>query len=298
MKPETLLLNAARLFNLLVFKTPKAFATVRVACVPRKMLLLFCVIAAFAPARSFAQDIPGPMDVNSFAELNSQRTQLGIDIPKIEARINELSVRTDTTYLVNSLRTIKNSIDNYQKALEDRKGKTDTTGLGYLQNGLSYFKNQMEDQNLKFADARSAAKEANDQKSALSEKKTSLLQIENKINQLMIPKINQQNLMFWAGIGFVVLMCILLGTFYYVVKTDRTIRGVIFSGDSGIQFIALFSIIIAIILLGLTGILEGKELSALLGSVAGYILGKAKFSSSTAAQTANPPAPNPAPAQG
>jgi hypothetical protein len=83
-----------------------------------------------------------------------------------------------------------------------------------------------------------------------------------------------------------------------VVKTDRTIRGVIFSGDSGIQFIALFSIIIAIILLGLTGILEGKELSALLGSVAGYILGKAKFSSSTAAQPANPPAPNPAPAQG
>jgi hypothetical protein len=42
--------------------------------------------------------------------------------------------------------------------------------------------------------------------------------------------------------------------------------------------VTLFSIIIAIILFGLTGILEGKELSALLGSIAGYILGKAKLS--------------------
>ena len=42
----------------------------------------------------------------------------------------------------------------------------------------------------------------------------------------------------------------------------------------GIQFITLFALVIAIILFGITGILEGKELSALLGGLSGYILGR------------------------
>jgi hypothetical protein len=54
---------------------------------------------------------------------------------------------------------------------------------------------------------------------------------------------------------------------------DDKVRQEIFSGQAGIQFITLLSLVIAIILFGITGILEGKELSALLGGLAGYILG-------------------------
>ena len=113
--------------------------------------------------------------------------------------------------------------------------------------------------------------------------------VEFQINQLMIPRISQQNFLFYASLAFVLLMGILLITFYKVVFKDQKVRLAVFGSDSGLQFVTLFSIIIAIILSGLTGILEGKELSALLGSIAGYILGKAKLSSegnhNTAADT-------------
>jgi hypothetical protein len=40
------------------------------------------------------------------------------------------------------------------------------------------------------------------------------------------------------------------------------------------QFITIFSLVIAIILFGITGILESKELSALLVGLSGFILGR------------------------
>ena len=40
------------------------------------------------------------------------------------------------------------------------------------------------------------------------------------------------------------------------------------------QFLTLFSLVIAIILFGITQILEGKELAARLGGLSGYILGR------------------------
>lgn len=62
--------------------------------------------------------------------------------------------------------------------------------------------------------------------------------------------------------------------FFAVAFYDPSVRQEIFSGTSGIQFVTLFSLVIAIILFGITGILEGKELAALLGGLSGYILGR------------------------
>lgn len=256
------------------------------------VLVPICIFVS--PQLCLAQDIPGPLDVNSFAELNFQRNQLNIDIPKIESRMNEFTFKTDTAFLYSSSLDSKKNVNYYKKMVDGYSTKKDTVGLAKAKYGYEFYSDQFDQLNRKLAESRLAVKEITDLKKSLSDKKAELLQIESKISQLMIPKINQQNLMFWAGIGFVVLMCILLGTFYYVVRTDPMIRGVIFSGDSGIQFIALFSIIIAIILLGLTGILEGKELSALLGSAAGYILGKVKFTSNANAAAPAPANPNPA----
>jgi hypothetical protein len=68
-------------------------------------------------------------------------------------------------------------------------------------------------------------------------------------------------------------LAIILG-FFYIANSSRSIVESIFSNDSGIQFITLFSIVIAVILFGIIGVLEGKELSALLGGLSGYILGR------------------------
>jgi hypothetical protein len=76
---------------------------------------------------------------------------------------------------------------------------------------------------------------------------------------------------FAALVGFVIL------GFFVIAWKDEKIRKTIFSGDSGIQFLTLFSIVIAIILFGITGVLEGKEISALLGGISGYILGRSSI---------------------
>jgi hypothetical protein len=50
---------------------------------------------------------------------------------------------------------------------------------------------------------------------------------------------------------------------------------------AGLQFITLFSLIIAIILFGVMNILEGRELAALLGGLSGYILGRSNLGHGT-----------------
>ena len=75
--------------------------------------------------------------------------------------------------------------------------------------------------------------------------------------------------MIFAGlIGLVIV------GFFVLSFKDKLIRRAIFSGQTGIQFLTLFSIVIAIILFGITSILADKELSALLGGLSGYILGR------------------------
>ena len=63
-----------------------------------------------------------------------------------------------------------------------------------------------------------------------------------------------------------------MGYFYIAMRSD-TLRET-FSGDAGLQFAALFTIIITILVFGVLSVLEGKELSALLGGLSGYILGR------------------------
>lgn len=76
------------------------------------------------------------------------------------------------------------------------------------------------------------------------------------------------------SIGFTILIGLVILLFFFVVMRDNEVRRKIFSGQVGIQFLTLFSLVIAIILFGMTGVLEGKELAALLGGISGYILGK------------------------
>ena len=79
--------------------------------------------------------------------------------------------------------------------------------------------------------------------------------------------------------------------FFAIAFISPAVRDAIFTGDSGIQFVTLFSLVIAIILFGVLKILEGKELAALLGGLSGYILGKAGQPAVTPAAIGNQPAP-------
>jgi hypothetical protein len=83
---------------------------------------------------------------------------------------------------------------------------------------------------------------------------------------------------------FAVLVGLVIVGFFAVAFYDESVRREIFSGMSGIQFVTLFSLVIAIILFGITGILEGKELAALLGGLSGYILGRGSAGSTPSQQ--------------
>lgn len=98
--------------------------------------------------------------------------------------------------------------------------------------------------------------------------------VDDQINTLLIPETAQNKFKLWVTAAFSALVGVVILGFFVVAAIDETVRRSIFSSQSGIQFLTLFSLVIAIILFGITGILEGKELSALLGGLSGYILGR------------------------
>jgi hypothetical protein len=85
---------------------------------------------------------------------------------------------------------------------------------------------------------------------------------------------------------------VVIGAFFALAFRDKDNRFLV-NPDIGLQFVTLFSIIIAIILFGVLQILEGKELSALLGGISGYILGRGTlgWKGSNAGNPPSPPAP-------
>ena len=73
---------------------------------------------------------------------------------------------------------------------------------------------------------------------------------------------------------FCTVLVFLIWWFFKIAQADDVVRRAVFSAHAGIQFLTLFCLVISIVLFGVAGILEGKELSALLGGLSGYILGR------------------------
>jgi len=96
---------------------------------------------------------------------------------------------------------------------------------------------------------------------------------------------------FNISLAFIILVALVIGGFYLIIgiKGSDDIVQNLFAGQHGIQFITLFLIIISIILFGIMGTLGGEELSALIGAIAGYILGS-KSSQPKSSSSKNPTA--------
>jgi hypothetical protein len=104
-----------------------------------------------------------------------------------------------------------------------------------------------------------------------------LYTIDDTINGLLVTTEKSNNFRLWIGAAFTILIGLLISGFFAIAWRDESIKDTFLSNDRGLQFITLFSLIIAIILFGVMNILEGKELSALLGGLSGYILGRSNF---------------------
>lgn len=103
-----------------------------------------------------------------------------------------------------------------------------------------------------------------------------LANIDEAISHLMITSDSEGYFRLWMGGGFLLLVLVLIVCFFVFGSRSGSMRD-IFTNDRGLQFITLFSLVIAITMFGLLNILEGKELSALLGGLSGYILGRSNL---------------------
>jgi hypothetical protein len=99
--------------------------------------------------------------------------------------------------------------------------------------------------------------------------------IEDRTVALLIPDSQKNTFRLYLSGIYAIIVSLLIAGFFTVAFVDGRVRASIFSVQAGIQFITLFSLVIAIILFGILGILQDKELAALLGGISGYILGRA-----------------------
>jgi hypothetical protein len=107
-----------------------------------------------------------------------------------------------------------------------------------------------------------------------------LSKIDDAIGQLLEKSDSEGFFRLQMGIGFLGLVTLLIIGFFVVGSRSGSMRDIL-RNDRGLQFITLFSLVIAITMFGLLNILEGKELSALLGGLSGYILGRSNLGGSS-----------------
>lgn len=113
---------------------------------------------------------------------------------------------------------------------------------------------------------------------ALEQRIASLFDASRDVNRF------RTNVTFTFGI----LVFVVIVGFYIIAWHKQGVATTIFSGAMGMQFVTLFLIVIAIILFGIMGTLQDKELAALLGGLSGYILGRADHRRAGSREEAEP----------
>lgn len=198
-----------------------------------------------------------------FLGLADMRGSLNSEIYYLEGEIQELEKRiADIEFLKLELDRTKKTIDEISKkrnqSVADKKLLEEST-----------WRVPRMEQDIKYIEAGKVKLE--NKKELLSSKRKLASAVQERIASMLSP---EQAFKRTMSITFAILIAIVIIGFFIISWLDEKIRQAIFSGQAGIQFLTLFSLVIAIILFGITGILEGKELAALLGGLSGYILGR------------------------
>lgn len=105
--------------------------------------------------------------------------------------------------------------------------------------------------------------------------KQDVFQAEQAIYQSLSPETRDQDFRMWVSLTFSGLIAILLFSFFWIIykRSDKSLSKAMIT-DSGLQFVTIFILIIAIILFGILKVIGGSELAAILSGISGYILGK------------------------
>jgi hypothetical protein len=102
-----------------------------------------------------------------------------------------------------------------------------------------------------------------------------IFQAEQAIHALLSPEFRDRDFRIRISLTFSGLIAVILFAFFLIVcrRSDVSLSRLLLS-SSGLQFITVFVLIIAITLFGILNVLGGSELAAILSGISGYILGR------------------------
>jgi predicted phage tail protein len=244
--------------------------------------------------------LPGNLSTN-FPELARVRAKLvEREIPQAEKELALLRSKQDTADTQEIVYAREIEIGKRQVEILQRQDPPHTAEITALEKKLEQLNARLE--GAKKTDFTEAIKQ---KEGEVFERKLTLASVEDTIQDMLNPDIAKQKFKSTVSMVFAVLVGAVIMGFFAIAFRDERVRQAIFSGQAGMQFVTLFSLVIAIILFGITSILEAKELAALLGGLSGYILGRvtaerqAVTAPGTAPQpvSAVPPATSPVPVQ-
>ena len=201
-----------------------------------------------------------------------ERLKREIDVMKsalaqLRMQASEESEPSKKTTLENQAKLLETEIQSKEivqlRALERQKSVL-TNATSVTQQDIDRLKVTIDQIDGIYDEGQSKLRRLDETLVSLDELSASLLQTDI----LNINYTDRSTYIFGALVGAVII------GFFAIALLSEEVRKAIFAGDSGIQFVTLFSLVIAIILFGVLKILEGKELAALLGGLSGYILGR------------------------
>jgi hypothetical protein len=183
---------------------------------------------------------------------------------------NEIAELENDTKILSDQKFWLDKVGVLQKLLDEAKKRNDSGGIKRYQEEITQAQTS--------ADTKDTSDQVNEKiknnKMGLKEKKDLKYKIETELFSDVQLETAKTKFRIRVSRYFTLLIAAVIVGFFLVAFRDQIVRREIFSGQFGIQFITLFSLVIAIILFGIMGILEGKEQTALLGGLSGYILGR------------------------
>lgn len=231
------------------------------------------IIAMLWTCLSWSADDPinGKPD---FTHLKNERASIIADVDAIKGGIkkneNDASrINSSVTDIDNYVQSAKLDVEGIERRLKNEGGKN-----SILEKDLRYRKEGLARAQSDLIQKTRIEKELTESRAQLKDKEKQLSEIESQINDLLSRDIVAQEFKTKISLYFAMVIAIMIICFFGISFYDPKVRLTIFSGQAGMQFVTLFSLIIAIILFGITGVLGDKELAALLGGLSGYILGR------------------------
>jgi uncharacterized membrane protein len=205
----------------------------------------------------------------TFLDLRDRRTTLEfVELPKVREELQSLRVRQ------REIRAGEFELDRAKRTLESAKQERppEPRKVAFFEERVNRAEGELKNLRAEFPDGVEAEIKKKDDE--LRGKERERADVERRLNDVLSVELVQQDFkQLMSGIFAGLVGMVILG-FFSIAFWDQRVREKMFTGQSGIQFVTLFSLVIAIILFGITGILEGKELAALLGGLSGYILGR------------------------